>query len=85
MKVTIELSDALAEFVRMQVVTGSHASEADVIERAVSAYADLEVSGQDIETLRLSWLDGLNSPLEGDFDPGAILQDVRRERAKLAG
>jgi putative addiction module CopG family antidote len=82
MAIEINLSPALAAFVKGRVQDGLYASEQDVIADAVRRLAGGEFDDSQRAYLRQAWQEGLDSPLEGDFDVDAILKEVQTEAQK---
>jgi putative addiction module CopG family antidote len=76
MTIEVNLPSALEAFVKGRVADGVYASEAEVIHDAVRRLAGGEFDDIELRWLREAVREGLESPLDGEWNPDEIWADA---------
>jgi putative addiction module CopG family antidote len=76
MTIEVNLPSALEAFVKGRVADGVYSSEAEVIHDAVRRLAGGEFDDTELRWLRDAVRDGLESPLDGEWNPDEIWADA---------
>jgi putative addiction module CopG family antidote len=84
MPIEVTLPRALDDFVKGRVADGVYSSEQEVIADAVRRLAGGEFSESEADYLQRAFQEGLESPIDGEWNAEEIWNDVEAGLAKKA-